>query len=132
MEWEFTPQQVVKGEVGYALEDFRRDLAHEVRMNMRGADDEDMARVTDLVYDFCHWQATGRHYEDFIATFAFDPPTVELLESLREPMQPNIDMLGAVLQRLIMDQVEAGRPLEQALRVVAEQHRLIVGSAHEA
>lgn len=43
-----------------------------------------------------------------------------------EPMRPNGEMLGAILQRLIMDRVEAGMPLEQALESVAEHHRQVV------
>lgn len=126
MEWEFTPEQVVKGEVGYALEDFRRDLAQELRMNVGGASEADIQEVYNLSYDLCHWLATGKPFREFVATFAYDPPTVEFLESLREPMQGNADMLGAILQRLIMDHVEAGMQLEQAVDAVAEHHRRAV------
>jgi hypothetical protein len=38
-------------------------------------------------------------------------------------------MLGAILQRMIMDQVEAGNPLELAVAAVGEQHREMVGGA---
>lgn len=126
MEWEFSPEQVVKGDVGYGLENFRVDLAREVRQNTGEASEEDFRQLYDLVYDYCHWLATGKPHEEFVATFAYDPPTVEFIESLRGAMQPNADMLGAILQRLIMDRVEAGMPLEQALESVAEHHRRIV------
>ncbi|MBI3140311.1 MAG: hypothetical protein HYZ19_00435 [Rhodocyclales bacterium] len=126
MDWEFTPEQIVKAEVGYGLEDFRRDLAREVRMNMGGAAEEDIRQTYALIYDLCHWLATNRPFEEFAASLAYDPPTVEFLESLREPMGSNVDMLGAILQRLIMDRVEAGLPLEQALKAVAEYHERVV------
>lgn len=128
MEWEFTPEQVVKGEVGYALEDFRRDLAAEVRGNLGPASPEQVAQTTDLLYDLCHVLATNRTVESMLATLAYDPPTCEFLREMVEPMRPNGEMLGAILQRLIMDRVEAGLPLEQALDSVAEHHRQIVSN----
>lgn len=123
MEWEFTPEQVVKGEVGYALEDFRRDLAAEVRGNLGPASPEQVAQTTDLLYDLCHVLATNRTVESMLAALVYDPPSCEFLREMVEPMQPNGEMLGAILQRLIMDRVEAGMPLEQALDSVAEHHR---------
>ena len=128
MEWEFTPEQVVKGEIGYALEDFRRDLALEVRGNLGPALPEQVAQTTDLLYDLCHVLATDRTLESMLATLAYDPPTCEFLREMVEPMRPNGVMLGAILQRLIMDRVEAGLPLEQALDAVAEHHRQIVSN----
>lgn len=123
MEWEFTPEQVVKGEVGYALEDFRRDLAAEVRGNLGPASPGQVAQTTDLLYDLCHVLATNRTVESMLAALVYDPPTCEFLREMVEPMQPNGEMLGAILQRLIMDRVEVGMPLEQALDSVAEHHR---------
>jgi len=128
MEWEFTPEQVVKGEIGYALEDFRRDLALEVRGNLGPASPEQVAQTTDLLYDLCHVLATDRTLESMLATLAYDPPTCEFLREMVEAMRPNGVMLGAILQRLIMDRVEAGLPLEQALDAVAEHHRQIVSN----
>jgi len=128
MEWEFTPEQVVKGEIGYALEDFRRDLALEVRGNLGPASPEQAAQTADLLYDLCHALATNRTLESMLATLAYDPPTCEFLREMVEPMRPNGEMLGAILQRLIMDRVEAGMPLEQALDSVAEHHRQLLAN----
>lgn len=128
MEWEFTPEQVVKGDVGYGLEAFRSDLAHEVRANADATSEDDFKEIYKLIYDLCHWLATGKPFDEFVAAFAYDPPTIEFIESLREPMQVNVDMLGAILQRMIMDRVEASMPLEQALEDVARHHRQIVAS----
>lgn len=123
MEWQFTPEQVVKGEVGYGLEDFRRDLALEVRGNLGPASPEQVAQTTDLLYDLCHVLATNRTPESLLSGLAYDPPACEFLREMVEPMRPNGEMLGAILQRLIMDRVEAGLPLEQALDSVARYHR---------
>jgi hypothetical protein len=37
-------------------------------------------------------------------------------------MEDNLAMLGAILQRVIMDGVEAGLPLQQALEEAARRH----------
>ncbi|CAG0931890.1 MAG: hypothetical protein BIFFINMI_04186 [Phycisphaerae bacterium] len=128
MEWEFTPEQVVKAEVGYGLEDFRRDLAAEVRGNLGPASPEQVEQTTDLLYDLCHTLATNRTVESMLETLAYDPPTCEFLRGMVEPMRPNGEMLGAILQRMIMDRVESGMPLEQALESVAEHHRQAVAN----
>lgn len=128
MEWEFTPEQVVKGEVGYALEDFRRDLAAEVRGNLGPASPEQVEQTSDLLYDLCHVLATNRTVESMLETLAYDPPTCEFLREMAGPMRPNGEMLGAILQRLIMDRVEAGMPLEQALDAVAAHHRQVLAN----
>jgi hypothetical protein len=122
MEWGFTPEQVVKGEVGYGLEAYRRDLAHEVRMNVGAAGDAVVRQAFDLIYGLCYWRATGRSLARFLEDFRHDPPATEFLQSVSEHMDPNVTMLGAILQRLIMDRVEAGESLERALQDVASHH----------
>jgi hypothetical protein len=129
MEWDFSAEQVVKGEVGYGLAEFRRDLAQEVRMN---AGDGGIGDTCDLVYDLCYWRATGKPFEAFLAEFRHDPPTTEFLRSVNAHMDANVAMLGAILQRLIMDRVEAGMPLERAIEDVALLHAQVVRAGGEA
>lgn len=131
MEWDFSAEQVMRGEIGYGLANFRHDLAQELRMNVGRGDTLELARIYSLAYDLCYALATDRSYEEFVRGFAFDPPTVELLGVLREPMQANSEMLGAILQRLIMDRVESGMSLEQALEDVAGYHRRVVAGTPE-
>jgi len=92
-----------------------------VRGNLGPATPEQVEQTTGLLYDLCHTLATNRTVESMLETLAYDPPTCEFLRGMVEPMQPNGEMLGAILQRLIMDRVEAGMPLEQALESVAER-----------
>jgi len=129
MEWEFSAEQVVKGEVGYALEDFRRDLSREVRMNTPEAGEEERAATYNLLYDLTHWLATGREFDGFLATCAYDPPACEFLRDVRPQLAPNVAMLGAILQRMIMDGVEAGLSLEDALAQADARHRRIADGA---
>jgi hypothetical protein len=66
--------------------------------------------------------ATAKDLEQFLAAYAYDPPTCQFLRELEPVMADNVAMLGAILQRLIMDGVEAGLPLEQALEAAARRH----------
>jgi hypothetical protein len=129
MQWEFTPDEVVKGTADYTLAEFRRDLAEEVRANL-GGDDECFARHSyDLIYDLCHWLATGRDFAEFVATLPEDAPLeAHVLQVIKEHMRDNIAMLGAILQRMIMDGVEAGLPLDQALDQASRRHAATVAA----
>ncbi|HET8746086.1 MAG TPA: hypothetical protein VFM98_10805 [Ramlibacter sp.] len=49
-QWEFTAQQVVKGEAVYGVAEFWRDLFEEIR-NMPGADEQALNPVFRLVYE---------------------------------------------------------------------------------
>jgi len=131
MQWEFSPEQVVKAEVGYGLEEFRVDLAREVRINMPLADDGERAATYSLLYDLCHWLATGREFDAFVTSFAHDPPTCEFLREVEPALAPNVEMLGAILQRMIMDRVESGLALEVALEQVAVEHRRVAAGVPE-
>lgn len=122
MNWEFTPEDVVKARVDYGLADFRAALDQEVRLNMPGADEAQVLRCFNLLYDLCYAQATSKELDAFLESYAYDPPTVEFLRELQPQMADNVAMLGAILQRLIMDRVEAGMPLEQAVADTAAWH----------
>lgn len=130
MEWEFTPEEVVKGEVEYGLEDFRTDMMQEVRQNMSGMESVVPERVFEVIYDLCYWVATGNDYDDFIDVVDEESFFPQFLRSIREHLQPNIEMLGAILQRLIMDRVDGqSMPLELALKEVDALHREIAARA---
>jgi len=126
MDWEFSLEDVVKARAAYGLTDFRRDLAEEVRSNMGSADELQQTRRFNLVYDMCYALATDKSFDDFIAAYAYDPPTCEFLTELKPHMDNNVAMLGAILQRLIMDRVEANMPLEHAVNDAAQWHANVV------
>lgn len=120
MEWEFTPQQVVKAEVDYDFADFRRDLQLEVQSNVGATAPRQAKDTYDLLFDLCYWLATDRKFEDFTASHAHSPPTCEFLATVRPAMQPNAEMLGAILQRMIMAEMERGLSREEGLGNVHE------------
>lgn len=129
MEWDFSPEAVVQGDSDYGLADFRRDLAEELRLNLPPADPDTHQRTFRLAYDLCHWLATARGFSDFLGELADDPEATRLARFLHDPMQANVPMLGAILQRLIMDRVAAGLSLEDAVRDAAAAHAAIVAAA---
>jgi len=122
MEWEFTFEDVVKAQAEYGLVDFRRDLAEELRSNLGPMDEAQQLRSFNLVYDMCYALATDKKFDDFLSGYAFDPPTCQFLNELKPHMADNVVMLGAILQRLIMDRVEARMPLANAIEEVAQWH----------
>lgn len=132
MQWEFSVEDVVKARAEYGLTDFRRDLAEEVRANVVFADEAQFTRSFNLIYDMCYALATNKKFDDFLSAFAYDPPTCQFLSELKPHMDDNVAMLGAILQRLIMDRVEAHMPLEQAVQDTARWHASIVMAPREA
>lgn len=131
MEWEFSADQVVRGEVEYGLAEFRRDLAREVAANLGVAAGPAFDTAFGPIYDLCHALATGRTFETFVRDGAFDAPTTAFLRSLVEPMQANVEMLGAILQCLIAERVASGLSLDRAVDDVARHHRdLVATGAH--
>ncbi|MCU7958391.1 MAG: hypothetical protein KZQ74_05645 [gamma proteobacterium symbiont of Bathyaustriella thionipta] len=127
MQWDFTNEEVVRGEVRYSLIEFRRDLLEEVRSNIMSDDKAFILHHFNVIYELCHWLATGREFDDFVLTMP-DSNTFNAitLTTLKEHMEDNIAMLGAILQRMIMDGVEQGSPLEQVIDRVAKQHEIIL------
>lgn len=127
MEWEFTPEEVVKAEVDYGLEQFRADMLAEVRINTGDMEEAPQKQMFDVMYDLCYWVATGNDYDDFLASLNQESFLPGFLGSVKQHLEPNIVMLGAILQRLIMDRVEGeSMPLEMALKEVDELHRQVL------
>ncbi|PKO44212.1 MAG: hypothetical protein CVU31_12380 [Betaproteobacteria bacterium HGW-Betaproteobacteria-4] len=122
MQWDFSPEDVVKARADYGLADFRRDLAEEVRMNLPSADALQEQRSFNLIYDLCYALATSKELDAHLGAYAYDPPTVQFLREVEPMMAGNVEMLGAILQRLIMDRIESGMVLEQAVEDVATWH----------
>jgi hypothetical protein len=114
MEWEFSPQQVAKGEVVYGLEDFCHGLMHEVALNMPGLSSEQLNPIFALAYDLFYWLATGKEYEEFEGQFD-DINAVMFLRAMREHGRDNVEMLGAILQRMMMDGMEEGLSVDEAV-----------------
>lgn len=130
MQWEFSVEDVVKARAEYGLVEFRRDLAEEVRSNVPFADEAQHTSTFNLIYDLCYALATDKKFDSFLAAFAYDPPTCQFLSEIKPHMDDNVAMLGAILQRQIMDRVEAHMPLENAVQDTARWHANVVADQH--
>lgn len=127
MEWEFTPDEVVRADVDYGLDQFRNDLWQEVRQNTGDMEALQQRKIFDVMYDLCYWVATGNDFDAFLATLDQESFFPGFLSSIREQLEANTTMLGAILQRMIMDRVEGqSMPLEAALKEVDALHRQVV------
>jgi hypothetical protein len=80
----------------------------------------------NLIYDLCYALATSKDFDAFLNAYVYDPTTVQFLREVKPMMLGNVEMLGAILQRQIMDRVEAGMALEQAVEDVARWHVSVV------
>lgn len=122
MHWDFTAEEVVKGQVAYGIAEFRRDLYREVLVNTKGwLNGEGALDCFDVIYDYTYWLATGRRPEAF-TLMPEAPVDMAFLEGIRETIVPNVAMLGAILQRLIMDGVEEGLGVDAAVSAAARRH----------
>jgi len=128
MQWDFSPEDVVKASADYGLADFRRDLAEELRMNLPAVDELQEKRSFNLIYDLCYALATSKDLDAFLGAYAYDPPTVQFLREIEPLMADNVVMLGAILQRLIMDRIESGMQLEQAIADTAAWHARVAAA----
>lgn len=133
MEWTFTADDVVKGDVAYTLDAFREDFMQEVSANMSQLPPDALNDCYDVLYDLTYWLATGRDLADFLASSPQGDdmgarPFLEraFLEQAEVFLAPNVEMLGALLQRMLMDRVEGGIVLEQAVAQVAREHAEVV------
>jgi hypothetical protein len=129
MEWEFKPGAVLRGEAVYGLTEFRRDLAQEMRTNLPGLDEPELEPLFRLLYDLHYWLATGNEYNAFEDQYRDQGRLVELLRAVHAQSSANVEMLGAILQRLIMDGVAAGVPLEYAVEQAAQLHGLAAAAS---
>ncbi len=127
MEWEFTPAEVVQGNVDYSLENFHADMLQEVKLNMSNMESMVPEQVFNVMYELCYWVATGNDYDEFLSGLDQESFFPAFLASIKPHLEPNIEMLGAILQRMIMERVdEHGMPLEEAIKQVDELHSSIV------
>lgn len=127
MEWEFTPDEVVRADVDYGLDQFRNDLWQEVRQNTGEMEAMQQRKIFDAMYDLSYWVATGNDFDAFLATLDQESFFPGFLSSIREQLEVNTVMLGAILQRMIMDRVEGqSMSLDAALKEVDVVHRQVV------
>jgi hypothetical protein len=130
MEWEFSPLQVLTGEVKYSIEDYRKDLKEEVLTTLSGFEMDDYSRgfYVDYVYTLFYWLATNQTvltYSKFIYERLPDDlelkktlTNTEFLYSLELDNVNFVDMLRAILMTLTLGFLKEGLSIEDAMKAL--------------
>lgn len=105
MTWDFTPEQVMKGEANYSFDDFRRDLLGQVKHNFEGRMEPDkMEDCFSLFWLFCHYQAIMLSSEEIGEKLAMDAEGVMMMSEI---CGDDGKMLAAIYQNLFLMYFEA-------------------------
>ena len=125
MKWNFTGEQVVKGEVNYSLEEFRKDFYEEVKDNFPEYGTEELDSIYRLAYDICYCTAARR---DLGALLEYCrekglKADMKYLELIRDSNLANIDMLKSIFARKVSEFMDEGLSSDDALKKLDEYHR---------
>jgi hypothetical protein len=128
MQWNFTGEQVIKGEADYSLEEFRKDLYAEVKENFPEFSAEQLDSMFRLAYDVCYCIATRRDLGDLLKHCRKKGIQADkkYLELIRNSNLANIDMLKALFARKVSVSMDAGLSGEEALKKLDEYHKQVV------
>jgi len=121
MEWDFTPDDVLKGKAEYSLGRFRDDLRNEVRAQLGAAGEEHVTALFHLIYDTCYWLATEGSLDDLPGFYGGTSTDLTLLRVIERQNQDNIEMLKAIIKRRYVGAVDAGLTQAEALSLLMEE-----------
>lgn len=125
MQWEFTGEQVVAGEIGYTLEDFRKDYFEEIKANFPEFDEQETDRMFRIAYDVCYCVATKRQLSELVAHLRKKgiSSDVQYLELIRDSNSENIDMLRAIFAAIVSGYIKQGLSNREAMQKLEEYHK---------
>jgi len=131
MNWDFTGAQVVKGEVAYSLEEFRKDLYAEVKENFSDYEKTELDGIYQLAYDVCYCTATQRKLGELLAHCQQKGVRADLkyLMLIRDCNLNNIDMLKAIFAWKVSQFMDAGASGEEALKKLDEYHQQVLADS---
>lgn len=105
MTWNFTPTQVMKGEVNYGLDEFRRDLFEQTEFNFGSHfSPERLEHGFNLFWIICHLMATTKSLDEVQSRLSkLEPPVGrELIKLIAETHKSDAEMLTAIYQNLFL------------------------------
>jgi len=128
MKWEFTGEQVVRGEVSYSLEAFREDFYAEVKDNFPEYGREALDSMYRLAYDVCYCAATKRDLAELLKHCRKKgiKADIKYLGLIRDSNLENIDMLKAIFARKVSELMDAGLTSAEALKKLDEYHKSVL------
>jgi hypothetical protein len=139
MNWDFTPTQVMEGEVDYSLEEFLRDLWNEVRSNLSKEDfshllkeeerdrryNEAIDKVFYFIYGICHLAVTKKKYLKAVLKQSNEVEREIIKKTIKEN-KDNVAMLHAILMRRIAKGRKNGLTKKQAAKAAVEYSKQLV------
>ncbi len=125
MQWEFTGDQVVAGEVVYTLEDFRKDYFEEIKANFSEFDEQEIDRMFRIAYDACYCVATNRQLSELVEHLRKKgiSSDVQYLELIRDSNAENISMLRAIFAATVSGYIKEGLSSREAMQKLDEYHK---------
>jgi len=131
MKWEFTGEQVVKGEINYSLEEFREDFYLEVKDNFPEYDKKALDSIFRLAYDVCYCVATKRDLGELLKHCKKKgiKADIKYLGLIRDSNLENIDMLKAIFARKVSEFMDAGLGSAEALKKLDEYHKSVISGS---
>ena len=133
MNWDFTGQQVVRGEVSYTLEEFRADFYREVQENFTDYGKEELQAIFQLAYDVCYCTAAQRKLGELLAYCREKGIKADLkyLKLIRDSNLENIEMLKAIFARKVSEFMDQGLSGTDALKKLDDYHRQVLADSQE-
>ena len=133
MEWDFSAEQVAKGEIEYTLENFRDDFRNEVRANFPDYDQKDLEVMFHLAYDVCYCAALRQDFKELLSHCRDKGVNVDMkyLELIKKSNSENIEMLKAVFAIRVSEFMDEGLNNRDALKKLEEYHRKTLEMKHE-
>ncbi|MCX5896489.1 MAG: hypothetical protein NTZ51_11770 [Proteobacteria bacterium] len=131
MKWDFTGDQVVKGEVDYSLEEFRKDFYAEVKNNFPEYDTKALDSIYRLAYDVCYCVATQRDLGELLKHCREKgiKADIKYLELIRDSNLDNIDMLKALFARKVSEFMDEGLSSADALKKLDAYHKKVISGS---
>jgi len=128
MQWDFTAEQVAKGEVEYTIEEFRNDFYAEVKDNFPEYDEKALDGIFRLAYDVCYCTAVRQDLGDLLKHCRAKGIRADkkYLQLIRDSNLDNIDMLKAIFARKVSEFMDQGLSSKDALKKLDEYHKKII------
>jgi hypothetical protein len=125
MQWDFSREQVLSGEVSYTLEEFRKDYLAEIKENFPEFDDRETDRMFRIAYDVCYCTATNRELSELVKHLRKKgiSSDVEYLELIRDSNAENTAMLRAIFAAIVSGYIKEGLSSREALLKLDEYHK---------
>jgi len=133
MKWDFTCEDVTNGKAVYTVQEFKKDILEEIRMNIAKdhKDDQTFQFFSFLTIMLCTSLAFGKSIDEFIASTKKHFPSKALqnflaenkalLKTIRKYNKENIGMLRAIVHRRIEDDVAKGVSKDDLVKTVTAE-----------